>query len=154
MDLALNVLATRDVPAARWAPKVRWFAGTIFLVFGIGKFTSHASEVASFEDYGLPAPDAFVYAIGCLEMIGGALLLVGLGTRFVALALAGNMIAAIALSGIGEGEVIPSLTLAPLLLAGMIVLIWTGAGPRSLDERAARELSSRGTDTGSGRCHR
>ena len=62
--------------------------------------------------------------------------------------MAGNMVAAIALSGIGEGEVLPSLTLAPLLLVGMILLIWTGAGPRSLDQRAVRRLSTRGTDTG------
>jgi putative oxidoreductase len=148
MDLALSVLATRDVPAARWAPAVRWLAGAIFVIFGIGKFTSHAAEVASFEDYGLPSPDAVVYAIGCLEVVGGALLLAGLATRLVALVMAGNMIAAIALSGIGEGEVLPSLTLAPLLLAGMILLLWTGAGEHSLDAEASRRLSTPGRGSG------
>jgi putative oxidoreductase len=144
MDWRDELLATRKHPGARWAPAVRWFAGVIFIVFGIGKFTSHASEVASFEDYSLPSPDAFVYAIGVLEILCGALLMVGLATRLAALLMAGNMVAAIALSGIGEGEVLPSLTLAPLLLAGMFLLVWTGAGGRSLDER----LSTRGTDTG------
>lgn len=95
--------------------------------------------MASFEDYGLPSPNAFVYAIGVLEIGGGALLLIGLATRLVALAMAGNMVAAIALSGIGEGEVVPSLTLAPLLLAGMVFLIWVGPGNRSLDQRFSGE---------------
>ena len=31
--------------------------------FGLGKFLDHTSEVDSFETYGLPSPDAFVYAI-------------------------------------------------------------------------------------------
>ncbi len=148
MDDALGMLATRDVSAARWAPAVRCLAGAVFIVFGVGKFTSHATEVASFNDYGLPHPDAFVYAIGVVEVLGGLMLLCGLLTRLVAVVMAGNMLAAIALSGIGEGEVIPSLTLAPLLLAGMLLLIWTGAGRRSLDERAARQLSTRGSVKG------
>lgn len=112
--------------AARWAPPVRWASGAIFLVFGIGKFSDHAHEVASFESYGLPSPDAVVYLIGVLEIVGGALLIAGLLTRLVALALAGNMVGAIVFSGIGEGEVLPSLTLAPALLAAMLFLLWVG----------------------------
>lgn len=130
-----TALRTRDHPAARWAAPVRWASGAIFVVFGIGKFSAHAHEVESFESYGLPAPDAFVYAVGALEIGGGALLLAGLATRLAALLLAGNMAGAIAVSGIGEGEVLPSLTLAPALLVAMLFLLWAGPGPRSLDER-------------------
>jgi putative oxidoreductase len=111
--------------AVRWARPVRWVSGAIFVVFGIGKFSQHAHEVDSFESYGLPAPDAFVYLVGGLEIVGGLLLLAGLLTRLVALLLAGNMLGAIVVSGIGEGEVVPSLTLAPLLLAAMVFLFWT-----------------------------
>ena len=111
-------------------------AGNVFLVFGIGKFSQHASEVDSFKTYGLPSPDAFVYAIGVLEIGGGALLVLGLLTRLTALALAGDMVAAIALSGIKEGEWI-SLTLAPALLVIMLVLMRFGPGRPSLDERRA-----------------
>lgn len=114
---------------------VRWASGAIFVVFGIGKFTDHAHEVDSFESYGLPSPDAFVYLVGALEIGGGLLLIAGLATRLVALALAGNMVGAIVVSGLGEGEVLPSLTLAPLLLAGMLFLIWVGPGRRALDGR-------------------
>jgi putative oxidoreductase len=97
-------------------------AGVVFVVFGIGKFSQHATEVDSFRTYGLPSPDAFVYLIGVLEIGGGLLLIAGLLTRLAALALAGDMVGAIAVSGIKEGEVI-SLTLAPALLVVMVVLL-------------------------------
>jgi putative oxidoreductase len=106
---------------------VRVAAGLVFVIFGIGKFTSHASEVDSFRTYGLPSPDAFVYAIGVIEIVGGALLIAGVVTRLVALILAGDMVGAIVVSGIGQGEPI-SLTLAPALLLAMAYLVWVGAG--------------------------
>jgi len=102
---------------------VRRLAGLVFLVFGIGKFSSHGSEVAAFESYGLPAPDLFVYLVGVLEVGGGILLLLGLLVRPTALLLGANMAGAIIVSGLGEGEVVPSLTLAPLLLAAMAYLL-------------------------------
>src|SRR2546428_8164801 len=66
-------------------------AGAVFVVFGIGKVTHHATQGDSFRTYGLPAPDAFVYAIGVLQIPGGLMLIAGLGTRLAALALAGDM---------------------------------------------------------------
>lgn len=110
--------------ASRWTRLVRPASGAIFVVFGIGKFTAHGHEVDSFESYGLPAADAFVYLVGGLEIVGGLLLIAGLLTRLAALLLAANMVGAIVVSGVGEGEVVPSLTLAPLLLAAMVLLIW------------------------------
>jgi putative oxidoreductase len=114
-------------------------AGIVFLVFGIGKFSQHASEVDSFEKYGLPSPDAFVYAIGVLEIGGGLLLVIGLLTRITALAMAGDMVGAIVFSGIKEGEPI-SLTLAPALLLVMLVLMRFGPGRPSLDERRSNAV--------------
>ncbi len=102
---------------------VRVAAGLVFLVFGGGKFVNHASEVASFDSYGLPEPDAFVYAIGVLEVVGGLLLIAGVAVALAALALAGDMVGAIVVSGLKEGEII-SLTLAPALLAAMLFLLW------------------------------
>jgi putative oxidoreductase len=130
-----RLLATRVSGGADTALVLaRVAAAVVFVVFGVGKFSAHASEVASFHKYGLPSPDAFVYAIGVLEIGGGALLLGGLLTRLVALVMAGDMVAAIALSGVKEGEII-SLTLAPAMLAIMVALMWAGPGTRSLDER-------------------
>ena len=110
---------------------LRVAAGIVFVVFGVGKFSQHQAEVDSFESYGLPAPDAFVYAIGVLEIAGGLLLIAGVLVWLAALALAGNMTGAIVVSGIGEGEVFPSLTLAPALLAVMVALLLTERRPWS-----------------------
>jgi putative oxidoreductase len=111
--------------------------GAVFVVFGIGKFTNHAPEVASFHDYGLPATEAFVYVIGAIEIVGGLLLILGLATRPAALVLAGDMVGAIVVSGIALGEVI-SLTLAPAELALCLFLLWNGPGPYALGARHRR----------------
>jgi uncharacterized membrane protein YphA (DoxX/SURF4 family) len=47
--------------------------GAVFIVFGVGQFTNHASELASFNTCHLPAPDPFVYLIGVIELVGGLL---------------------------------------------------------------------------------
>ena len=137
----LNVVLVQRVHgrAATAVALSRVAAGVVFVIFGVGKFSQHATEVDSFRTYGLPSPDAFVYAIGVLEIAGGLMLIAGLGTRLAALALAGDMVGAIVVSGIKEGEIV-SLTLAPAELVTMIVLLFTGAGSRSLDARLRRRL--------------
>jgi len=119
-------------PRAIAALVARVVGGGVFVAFGVGKFTQHASEVASFEEYGLPAPDAFVYAIGVVEIVGGLLLVLGFLTRPAALALAGDMVAAIIVSGLALGEAV-SLTVAPAELAVCLYLLWTGPGMLALD---------------------
>ncbi len=103
----------------------RLAAGAVFVIFGLGKFLNHAAELASFETYGIPRPEVMVYVIGVLEVVGGVALLPGWAVAPVALLMAGNMAVAIVVSGIGEGEVVPSLTLAPVLLIVMGMLLWT-----------------------------
>jgi putative oxidoreductase len=120
-------------------------AGAVFVGFGTGKLSGHASEVASFRGYGLPSPDVFVYAIGVIELGGGALLVAGLVTRLASLALAGDMVGAITVSGIGQGELV-SLTLAPALLVAMLFLLWTGPGRNALDHRLAGHAPSVGAN--------
>ena len=93
----------------------RLIAGGIFIAFGAGKFLNHGSELASFQSYGLPAPDLFEAAIGVLELLGGVALIFGFGTRMAAFVLAGDMVGAILVSGLAHGELI-SLTLAPAQL--------------------------------------
>ena len=114
---------------------LRLLAGGVFVVFGLGKFVNHASELASFKTYGLPAPEAFVVIVGLIEVIGGSLLIAGLFTRPAALVLAGDMVGAIIVSGIAKGELI-SLTLAPAELVAMLVLLWAGCGAHTLGNRA------------------
>jgi putative oxidoreductase len=101
---------------------VRLLAGAVFVVFGAGKFVNHSAELASFQTYGLPAPEVFVIAVGVLELVGAVALIAGWRTRLWAAALAGDMVGAIIVSGFGEGELI-SLTLAPVLLLAMLGLM-------------------------------
>ncbi|MBV9193135.1 MAG: DoxX family protein [Solirubrobacterales bacterium] len=110
---------------------LRLASGGVFVVFGLGKFVNHASELASFKTYGLPAPAVFVIAIGAIELVGGLLVMAGVLTRPAAVALAGDMVGAIVVSGVAKGELI-SLTLAPAELVAMLLLLWTGPGAHSL----------------------
>ncbi len=122
---------------------LRLLAGGVFVIFGLGKFVNHASELASFRAYGLPAPEVFVIAIGVIELIGGVLLIAGLLVRPAALVLAGDMIGAIIVSGIARGEIV-SLTLAPAELIAMVVLLWQGPGRHTLGGHPDRSRRPRG----------
>ena len=62
---------------------------------------------------------------GVLEIAGGALLALRVFIVPVALILTATMAVAIAASGIGHGDVIPSLTLAPVLMGAMVFLLVT-----------------------------
>jgi putative oxidoreductase len=107
---------------------VRLASGGVFVAFGAGKFVNHASELASFKAFGLPAPAVLVLVIGVVEVAGGALLIAGIYTKPAALVLAGDMVVAIIIvSGIAKGEIV-SLTLAPAELAAMAVVLTLGTG--------------------------
>ena len=121
---------------------LRLASGGVFVVFGIGKFVNHPSELASFKTYGLPAPAAFVVVIGLIELVGGLLLMTGVLTRPAALVLAGDMIGAIVISGIANGELI-SLTLAPVELVAMLVLLWMGPGRYVIDLPTVKSITIR-----------
>jgi len=58
--------------------------------------------------------------------LGGGLLALRLLVVPVALILSATMLVAIGASGIGHGDVIPSLTLAPALLVALVVLLARG----------------------------
>ena len=89
---AVRGYGDQSAAGRRAATAVRWTSAIVFVVFGAGKYVDHASELASFRAYGLPAPDAFVYAIGVLEVGGALLLAASLLVRLAALTLAGDMV--------------------------------------------------------------
>lgn len=129
MRFALT-LFTRPVPAG------------VFLLFGADEFVNHGRNVRSFALYGLPDPSAFSYAIGSLEIVGALALLSGIALVPAAVALAGDMVGAIVVSGIALGELV-SLTLAPAMLIAMLTLIARErfdrrAQPRSLHSPGRR----------------
>jgi putative oxidoreductase len=115
---------------------VRVVAGVVFIIAGIAKFAAYGSEVEFFRRYGLPVAEVWVVVIGLIEFGGGVLLLVGRWVAPTALLLAAVMVGAIVVSGIGQGEVVPSLTLAPALLLAMLYLLWAAWRDQSAPGRA------------------
>ena len=136
-------MAGQEAMSRDWVLLVlRLVSGGVFVAFGAGKFVNHASELASFKTYGLPAPDAFVIVIGVVELVGGGLVIAGVLTRPAALVLAGDMVGAIVVSGIANGELI-SLTLAPAELVAMLVLLSMGPGRYVIDLGTVRSVTIR-----------
>jgi uncharacterized membrane protein YphA (DoxX/SURF4 family) len=151
---AADRLIRRDHTAAT----VAVVTGIIFFFAGLVKFVFHHWELDAFRSFGLPWPSALEILAGVLEVAGGLTLL---WRRFVvptAVVLAMTMAVAIGASGIGHGDVIPSLTLAPALLLAMIYLLARGlAGeqpqsPSSARRRTTNSSSSSRTPSSSGGC--
>lgn len=100
--------------------------GVVFVFAGLVKFVFHHWELDAFRSFGLPWASPLEILAGVLEVTGGVMLL---RRRYVvptAVVLAAIMVVAIGASGIGHGDVIPSLTLAPALLLAMIYLVTRG----------------------------
>jgi len=97
--------------------------GVIFVFAGLVKFVFHHWELRAFRSFGLPWPSALEIVAGVLEIVGGVLLTLRRCVVPAALLLAITMVIAIGSSGIGHGDVIPSLTLAPALLVAMLYLL-------------------------------
>jgi uncharacterized membrane protein YphA (DoxX/SURF4 family) len=115
---------------AEIAGRVRVLTGVIFIFAGLVKFVFHSWELHAFRTFGLPWPGALEILAGIVETAGGVLLVLRLLVAPVALVLAVTMAVAIGSSGIGHGDVIPSLTLAPALLVALLFLLWRAA-PRA-----------------------
>lgn len=139
MDRLLCILFRERGPG--WLPFViRVVAGVFIVSVSMGKFFDHASEAHDFDRYGIPVPATAVIVVGIVELAGGLALIVGLGTRIAAAALAANMVGAIATAGRVEGGAF-NLGAAPLMLVLMLAILWTGPGTWSIDRVIARGWS-------------
>jgi uncharacterized membrane protein YphA (DoxX/SURF4 family) len=126
------------IRADRHLARVGMITGVIFVFAGLVKFVFHHWELHAFESFGLPWPSALEIFAGVLETAGGVLLVARRFVVPVAALLAVTMIVAIASSGIGHGDVIPSLTLAPALLLATLYLLARGlASPGYAEPRGA-----------------
>jgi len=123
-----------------WAVVGRVLLGLLFLVYGVIKITSIAGTSGYMAKQGLPAPELFAWAAALIELIGGALIIVGWQTRRVAWALAVYTLVA---TGIGhrfwefDGEV-RMLQMANfmknIMIVGAFCLLYVaGGGPCSID---------------------
>ncbi len=121
----------------RWLPPLlaRLCLGWTYLISGWG----HLGHIDRFIDYmrslHLPLPALNAHAAGVNELVGGALLLLGLGTRYASLSLMVVMGVAIVTAKFAEVQSIDDLTFMPELLAVVLLsyLVIEGAGKASLD---------------------
>ena len=142
------------------APKatilLRLMAGGVFLWEGILKFVYVNQGVGRFTKLGFPFPDFTASFVGGLEIVGGLLILLGLGTRFVAVPFLIEMVVAMLSTKIGLYLGTSPLPLPPsppvtgfwavlhevrseyAQLLTVAFLLWAGPGPLSVDARWAR----------------
>ncbi len=66
---------------------MRLFWGYQFFQTGMGKLSDISKVTAYFESLSIPFAEANAYMVGSFEMVGGILLMLGLGTRLIAIPL-------------------------------------------------------------------
>lgn len=126
----------RRIRASARASRVARIAGGVFVPAGLVKFAAYGWELDNFRRFELPVPAAWVIAAGLLETVGGVLLLRRTAVVPAAAVLAVTMLVAIGVSGVAQGDVVPSLTIAPALLAALAyLLVRSRASTRSVRVR-------------------
>jgi uncharacterized membrane protein YphA (DoxX/SURF4 family) len=124
---------------------VRLVVGGVFLSEGVQKFLFPAAlGVGRFVKIGIPAPEILAPFVGVVEIVGGALLLLGLLTRVAAVPLVIDMCVAIAttklpmLAAAGFWAMAHEARVDYSMLLGCVFLGLVGAGAWSLDAWLAR----------------
>lgn len=118
---------------------VRLYWGWQFMQTGWGKLSDIHKVIGFFTDLGIPAPTLNAYFVASLEFGGGLLLILGLGSRLVALPLVIDMIVAYIaadrdafFSIISNPDKFTGAAPYTFLFASLLVLIF-GPGKASLD---------------------
>ncbi|AKK10709.1 DoxX family protein [Corynebacterium uterequi] len=128
-----------DRPAVRDAALliVRVVIGVVFVAHGYDKFflTGLTETTGQFSAWGVPQPGISAIVAGLSEMIGGALLVVGLLSTVVAGALALMMVAAVYFVHLDAGFFVAQGggEYAAVLMVTLLVIVVFGAGRASLD---------------------
>ena len=124
---------------------IRIMVGAVFLSEGIQKFLFPAIRGAGrFIKIGIPTPEILGPFVGGVEIVFGALLLLGLLTRFAAIPLIINMLVAIATTKIpillekGFWEMAHEARTDFCMLLGSLFLLLVGAGVWSVDHKLSR----------------
>ena len=124
---------------------IRMIVGCVFLSEGIQKFLfSDTLGIGRFIKIGIPSPEVMAPFVGVVEIVCGALLLVGLFTQLAAIPLIINMLVAIATTKIpillekGFWAMAHEARVDWCMLLGSIVLLIVGGGRWSLDAFIAR----------------
>jgi uncharacterized membrane protein YphA (DoxX/SURF4 family) len=124
---------------------IRLMVGAVFLSEGIQKFLFPDTLGAGrFAKIGLPSPEFLGSFVGSFEIVCGALILLGLLTRFSSIPLIIIMLVAIAttktevLADKGFWEMLHGSRTDWAMILGSIFLLINGGGLWSLDKRMAR----------------
>jgi putative oxidoreductase len=116
-----------------------------FFETGLAKIGALDAMAERFAGWGIPLP-AFSAALSAYtEMIGGALVVVGLATRLASIPLAFNMVVAILVVNIRGVETVDEFfeLSEPLYALVFVWLVFAGPGPASLDHLLARRSHRR-----------
>ncbi len=130
---------------------VRLMVGSVFFLEGIQKFLFvDALGVGRFTKIGIPAPQIMAPFVGGVEILFGALILIGLFTRLAAIPLLINILVAIATTKIpmllqsGFWKMAHEARVDWSMVLGLTVILLVGGGRWSLDYH--RLNSSTGKD--------
>jgi putative oxidoreductase len=126
---------------------IRLYWGWQFFITGKGKFADIPKVIDFFTSLGIPAPALNAYFVSGLELVGGVLLILGLGSRLIALPLFIDMVVAYVTA---DREALMSIFSEPdkfmnaapftFMLASLIILSF-GPGKVALDTLVAKYLN-------------
>ncbi len=121
---------------------VRLILGGIFIAHGWDKVfgTGVAKTTGYFVGWGIPQAEMTVWLVALVEMVGGALLVLGLLAPIVAGVLVVAMLGAAWFVHMGNGLFVADggAELVLALIAGLVVIVTFGAGRASLDRMFTR----------------
>lgn len=148
--MARGPVSTARLNNLSWLPNVllRITVGFMFFSGAVGKLGDLASFTRMFVGLGIPAAQLLAPATAVAEVVGGAALMLGLGTRVASAMLAAVMIGAL-ITDIGPElaqkypgwwDFLSNLFYAPewLLLGLLLWLVCVGSGRAGLDARIGR----------------
>jgi putative oxidoreductase len=126
-----------------WSVKLSWLPpllarvaiGIAFILTGWGKLQGLDGVIAFFGELGIPAPHILAPFVAGTELVGGIMLVLGLGTRIAALALATTMVVA-TLTAVWPKLEDKAGIFSAIEIAYLAIFVWlavAGPGPVSAD---------------------
>ncbi len=122
------------------APAIlRVMVGITFFFNGLPKIENISGNVQFLSSLGIPVPQFFGILVAVMETVGGILLILGIGTRWLGLYFAGEMLVSTLLVKSKVGFIAPrgggaGAELDLLLLASALTLFILGSGPLSVEK--------------------
>lgn len=131
---------------------LRLALASIFLYAGYNKLgPGHEGAVGMFTSLGFGAPEFWAYFVGLAEVVGGAMLLLGVYVCYAAAWLA--VILVVALFTAHSGGTFMSMFAPISMLGGLFALMGTGAGKWALlKEACGGACATKGAECTCGKC--